>query len=126
MCDVSGVMTPRLTLRDWRMEDAGDLASILEDPEVMRYSMTGPLDQSARHAWLVTRVALAPGSSLLGPRAMELKETGRVIGYVSIERTGACRGRHEAELGIRMARAYWDRGLAREAIQSLLAAAPRC
>ena len=110
--------THRLILRRYRIEDAEDMFSNwASDPEVTRF-LTWPTHKSVD----VTRYLLNDWI----PRyedgryfnwAIELKETGSVIGNIAVtilhEETEA------AELGYCMGRAFWGRGIMPEAIRAV-------
>ena len=113
------IETDRLILRRFRSEDAEDMyANWASDPEVTRF-LTWPTHASVD----VTKSLLADWI----PRyedggyfnwAMESKETGQVIGNISVvklrEDTGA------ADMGYCMGRAWWGRGLMPEALKAVM------
>ncbi len=114
------IETERLRLRAWGWRDLAALTRLLSDPEVMRFSDHGPLGVDAVRTWLEEAKANAPGGSALGMRAIALRSSGAVIGYVSLlpaaERTQA----GDVELGVRLTQAHWRQGYAREAARRVI------
>ena len=110
--------TPRLTLREPRAEDAADLFILRSDPEVMRY-IPRPLATSVED--VVALLEMINGFTERNERinwAMELKDTGQVIGllgYVNIKAE-----HHRAEVGYSTARAWQRRGYTREALAEVV------
>jgi RimJ/RimL family protein N-acetyltransferase len=105
------VETERLLLRHFKHEDLDDYARISADPEVMRYIGKGqPL--SREDAW--RSLAFHSGHWQLrgfGQWAVELKETGRLIGRIGLFMPEGWPG---LEVGWLLDREYWGRGLATE------------
>ena len=105
------VETERLRLRHFKHEDLDDYARISADPEVMRYIGKGqPL--SREDAW--RSMAFHSGHWQLrgfGQWAIELKETGRLIGRIGLFMPEGWPG---LEVGWLLDREYWGRGLATE------------
>ncbi|MCE8019296.1 GNAT family N-acetyltransferase [Halomonas sp. MCCC 1A11036] len=111
--------TPRLFLRPLATSDLPELAAILADPEVMRYSLRGVCDEMA------TRVFLdwcfdCYINHRTGPLALVDRNSGEFVGFcgVSPERV---KGSAVLSLGYRLARRYWGQGLATEAATAALA-----
>lgn len=107
------IKTPRLILRHFKPEDIDPLAAILGDPEVMRYSISGVKTRSQTQefiAWVLSNYQKYG----FGLYAVTLRETKQLIGYCGLlvwyfeEAT-------EIEIGYRLARKYWGKGLATEA-----------
>lgn len=118
---VTTLRTPRLTLRRWREDDVAPMAAINADPEVMRWVGDG----SARD-----RAATEDGIAAwereweqrgLGPFAVEVRETGRLAGMAGLTVPDFLPEILPAvELGWRLGRPYWGRGLATEAARVVL------
>jgi RimJ/RimL family protein N-acetyltransferase len=114
------VATERLDLRPHRMADLDDLTRYHSDPEVVRY-IPWPertLDETRRALEARTRqgVVFEQGSWLV--LAMEVRETGRVIGEVLLKYAAAddrC-----GELGYAMAADVQGQGYASEAARAML------
>lgn len=115
-------VTARLHLRSWSRGDLDALEGILGDPEVMRHSLSGPLERAARQAWLAERIAHQDeqGPAQHGPmhRAICLRGSEHAIGYASLTPID-----QDAELGVRLARGFWGRGIAQEGAGALIARA---
>ena len=109
--------TPRLLLRMFRESDLDAYAQMCGDPEVMRYLNDGePL--SREDAW--RHMAMVVGHWSLrgfGLWAVELKETGAMIGRIGCYRP---EGWPELEVGWALRRHYWGRGYATEGARASL------
>ena len=113
------IETDRLILRRFRSEDAEDMyANWASDPEVTRF-LTWPTHSSVD----VTKAILSDWI----PRykdggyynwAMEYKDTGKVIGNISVVRL--IESIDAAEMGYCMSRAYWGQGLMPEALSAVM------
>lgn len=110
--------TERLLLRRWRSDDEFAMARINRDPEVGRY-LNRPVDEPAIAAFYGL-VGEHWDSHGFGPWALELLEPGlegRFIGFAGLAYAPpflAEAGR-APELGWRLDRSVWGRGLATEA-----------
>jgi RimJ/RimL family protein N-acetyltransferase len=111
--------TTRLRLRQWRGSDRAPFADLNADPAVMEY-FPAPISREASDA------AIDLWQSQIAERgwsnwAVELVEAGQFIGFVglSVPRRmlpfSPC-----VEIGWRLARPYWGRGLATEAARGAL------
>ena len=107
--------TPRLTLRQFQKGDLGALAAILSDPEVMRFSVTGPMSRE-QVATMLEHVEHSYRENGFGLWAVEHR-SGLMIGYCGLI-TQDVDGRREIEIGYRLARNYWGGGLATEAARA--------
>ena len=120
--DVTNVRieTPRLILRPWRMEDLPDLneyASVPGVGEMAGWSAHKSMEESEA----ILKLFIEEKKTL----ALELKESGKVIGSVGLEkaiyedfRRIFKRGR---EVGYVLSKAYWGRGLMPEAVKAVMA-----
>ena len=118
-CGTQAMETSRLVLRRFRAEDAQDMfANWASDPEVTRF-LTWPVHSSAD-------VSLAVLNDWI-PRytygtyfnwAMEWKETGSVIGNISVVKLNEATA--SADLGYCMSRAFWGCGIMPEALRAIL------
>ncbi len=110
--------TPRLTLRKMRMSDAPDVYRYAKDPEVARHVLW-EAHQSVWETRAYIRYLLWQyRSSLPGSWAIELKETGKVvgtIGYMSYNADNAT-----VEVGYSLAREQWGKGLMTEALTAVI------
>jgi RimJ/RimL family protein N-acetyltransferase len=111
------IQTPRLLLRTWRPEDEEPMAAINADPEVMRYinSPTAPADTRRLH---VARLAHWEQHGF-GPFALQAREgdwAGELLGFAGVAHPSFLPAlAHRPEIGWRLARRAWGRGLATEA-----------
>lgn len=110
--------TPRLILRPFVPEDAGDLYDYARDPRVGPPAGWPPHKNEEESLEIIRTVFAAPNVF-----AMELKETGRVVGSVGLT------GRHpvgehpdcpDDEAGYSLRADLWGKGLMPEAMNSVL------
>lgn len=113
------IETKRLILRRFTLEDAEDMFNgWCNDPEVSRY-LTWPPHGNVE----VTRNILKDWISNYENGdyfnwAMELKETGKIVGNISVVKI-----REEiasADIGYCMSRAYWGQGFMPEALKAVM------
>src|SRR4051812_16219943 len=112
------VQTPRLILRHFTPGDIEAMTAIFADPEVMRFSDGVRSPQWVR-SWIANWINDYYPKWHFGPWAVLDKETSTVIGYAGLTRFPERCADHEAEIGFRLARAHWQRGLATEAAQAV-------
>jgi len=111
--------TGRLVLRGWRDDDRDAWAAMNADPVVMRY-FPDPLTREQADAML-DRMNAALEAQGWGLWALERLDTGELIGF-----TGLAVPRYDlpftpcVEVGWRLARSAWGRGLATEAAREAL------
>ena len=111
--------TERLILRKWRESDREAFARMNADPLVMEH-FPALLSREESDA-LVDRAEAHLEQHGFGPWAAELRETAEFIGYV-----GLVIPQFEAaftpcvEIGWRLAREYWGKGLATEGARALV------
>lgn len=113
---------PRIRLRPWRNEDADALAALNADPEVMRH-FAAPLSRAESDAMLAAmREREARDGFCFW--AAELRDGARFAGFCGLQRVSFdARFAPAVEIGWRLARPFWGRGLAREAASLALDAA---
>jgi RimJ/RimL family protein N-acetyltransferase len=114
--------TGRMLLRRFTEADAGSLATLYGDPQVMRFISPQPLSRTevaARilPAYLLEYRELADG---LGSFAAVEKETGLLAGRFSLKPATSYGLTGGTELGYRLHPAFWGRGLATEGARSLI------
>lgn len=105
-----------MILRPFREEDAEDLFAYARDPRVGPAAGWPPHQSLEDSLGIIRTVFAAPGAA-----AVELKETGRVIGSV-----GFTDSHHtllpgpDDEIGYALSPAYWGRGLIPEAVKAVM------
>ncbi|WP_165818406.1 GNAT family N-acetyltransferase [Frankia canadensis] len=118
---VEALSTPRLLLRRWRPEDEAAIAEMNRDPQVARY-LNRPVDPATVEAFL-GRMVQHWQEHGYGPWILESHEpdhAGEVLGFAGLAHVPpflAAAG-SRPELGWRLCRAAWGRGLATEAARA--------
>lgn len=109
--------TDRLTFRRLRECDVDRLVDLDADPEVMRYLTGGVPTPRARVEQVVARVLSEYARGIPG-RWLAFDAGGGFVGWFGLDPDG---GRaDEREIGYRLRRPYWRRGLATEGGRELL------
>ena len=109
------IETERLVLRPWREDDAADLYRFACDPEV------GPAAGWAPHRDVadslnVLRTILMKDQTW----AITIKPSDEPVGSVGVFPGGQAEQHGEYEIGYWVARPFWGRGIAPEAVKALL------
>lgn len=105
--------TQRLVLREFQPEDFRELAPILADPQVMKFSPTGvlslPQTQEKIDSFITSYKKFG-----FGKWAIIFKQSNQLIGYcgIAVEQIDH---QHEKEIGYRLDSRFWGKGLATEA-----------
>jgi len=119
MTEIIEFNTERLLLRQWRQGDRAPFAALNADPEVMA-CFPELLDRQASDA-LADRCQALITARGWGFWAVEMRDSGDFLGFVGLHEPvqtlpfSPC-----VEIGWRMARQYWGRGLAFEAARGAL------
>ena len=127
----SNLGTARLLLRRFTPADEDDLVALDGDPEVMRYLSGGPATPREQiHERVLPRfIALSAQSSALGYWAAEGRDDGTFLGWFALHPVAgdAAAGgwvdtddHAQVELGYRLRREAWGRGLATEGSRALI------
>ncbi|WP_162651733.1 GNAT family N-acetyltransferase [Lentilitoribacter sp. Alg239-R112] len=114
------IETKRLRLRRWQMGDLIYLVPLLTDIDVMKFSAHGPLRPTELETWLQNTIAQTSAKTSFGMRAIERKSDNIVIGYVNISKDLDRIEPGDVELGLRLAKEYWQRGHAYEAATAMI------
>ncbi len=114
---IDELLTDRLRLRGWRPMDAGPLAAMNSDPEVMRYIGSGVRSYAKALAEAEAFIA-ADGAGRRDLWAIETLADGEFHGWAALMPFD---GSAETEIGYRLCRASWGRGIATEAAARLIA-----
>jgi len=109
--------SPRFRLRLPAPADTAMLAEIDMDPEVMRYITDEPLTYERALRWAKLRIELDSYRWNLGIRLIEDRATSELHGWVTLQKLDWM---DEIELGYRLRRASWGRGIATEASTRML------
>lgn len=109
------IVTERLILRPLHPTDAADVLTFRGDSEVQKFDDPPLLTVEEVAAEIEERIREA-AEQKCRPFGIVLKETGRVIGSVSVWNWDSYH-RH-AEVGYGIARKYWGQGLGQEAVRA--------
>jgi RimJ/RimL family protein N-acetyltransferase len=111
--------TKRLLLRHWRDADRADFARLNADPEVMRH-FPAPLEAHQSDA-LLRRIASDLEERGWGLWALEERDSGALVGFTGLAPVAFVAPFTPAvEIGWRLVRSHWGRGLAGEAARAAL------
>ncbi len=114
------LQTERLLLRRWRAADLGALAEMNADPQVMEH-FPATLSR-AEAALLLARLEAGFERDGYGFWAVALREDGALAGFVGLSPVPDDIPLAPAvEVGWRLGRDFWGRGIAREAAAAALA-----
>jgi ribosomal-protein-alanine N-acetyltransferase len=114
---MSVLETERLVLRPFRADDLDDLCAVLGDPEVARFIGTGQPRGREEVRERLQRILDHWQEHGFGLWVLIAKEGGGFVGHCGV---GYLHGRGDAELSYTLARPYWGRGLATEAVKRVL------
>jgi ribosomal-protein-alanine N-acetyltransferase len=104
----------RVFLRHFHVADLDAMAEVFGDPEVMHFG-PGPQPREWVRRWLHGCLEDYHQKWGFGLWAIVHRADRRVLGYCGLTRFDDIDGRPEIELGYRLARPFWGRGLATEA-----------
>lgn len=117
MTDV--LQTPRLTLRRFTAADAPAMFRLGNDPVVMRYIGSSPMQsEDEALAYLQSHPLADYQRTGFGRLAMVWPATGEIIGFCGLKWVDEING---FDLGYRLLQTYWGQGLAFEAAVAVLA-----
>ncbi len=112
--------TDRLLLRHWRDSDREAFAAMNADPEVMRH-FVATLDAEDSDA-LLHRISRELEERGWGLWALEERASGHLLGFTGLSPVPfAAPFTPAVEIGWRLVRSHWGRGLASEAARASLA-----
>jgi RimJ/RimL family protein N-acetyltransferase len=116
------VEAERLLLRGWRDEDLEPYARMCADPEVMRFIGGGSILTREESDGQISRFLRHWDERGFGLWVLEEKEGGAFVGFAGLaHQEDWVRGEHKTEVGWRLDRAFWGRGLATEAARASVA-----
>ncbi|MFF9162275.1 GNAT family N-acetyltransferase [Streptomyces longwoodensis] len=108
--------TPRLILRRWREDDVGPMAAVNGDPEVMRWIRDGGVLDERQTRARIRAWEHEWESRGFGLFAVEVRATGELAGFTGLSVPEYLPEVLPAvEVGWRLGRPHWGRGLATEA-----------
>lgn len=107
-----------MLIRTLSADDVPALAILLADPAVMRYSIRGVLTTEQTAGFVAWCIGLYHQHGY-GPWALIEKGSARFIGFCGLN-LESIEGVEEIHVGYRLARPFWGRGLATEAVQAVL------
>jgi len=110
--------TERLVARQLSFQDLPALTEILNDPEVMKYSVRGVCDEDATRKFIDWCMGCY-SSHGIGPWAFLEKASGNLIGFCGIG-PELVDGVEEINLGYRLARKFWNQGFATESVMGVM------
>lgn len=114
------IETPRLALRRWEPRDLDPFAAINSDPEVMEHFPSALSRQES--AELIERIEAGFEADGLGLWAVEPRGEDAMVGFVGLNPVPEQMPFSPAvEVGWRLARSQWGRGIATEAARAAIA-----
>ena len=113
------IETKNLILREFVMEDAPALQKILSDKDVMRFSIWGPLDLEATKVFLEKTAIGSYKTDGFGKWAVIHKDTNTLIGSCGLLNEDIGNNEIKTELGYRLAKEFWGKGLGTEAASAV-------
>jgi ribosomal-protein-alanine N-acetyltransferase len=109
--------TARTILRQYSLEDVPVLMTILGDSDVMHFSIRGPMDEEAIRIFIEKTIEDYKKEGI-GKWAIIDKQTKQLIGTCGLHK-GPIDGIDYIELGYRLAKTYWGRGIGTEVAQAV-------
>ena len=109
------IETERLILREFELSDLDDFSTIMANPEVMRFSISGPWNPEQTKRFLENcLVDYSKERWGFGRWAVVNKKDDRLIGFSGLARWGDIDGSAEVEIGYRLLPEYWGQGFGTE------------
>jgi len=113
------IITPRLLIREFKMDDVDSYFQVFSDPDVVRYVPWRPHASIQETSRFISRIIADRNRQ---PRtnyefAIELRSESRLIGYTILQVNFKNRS---AERGIFLRKSEWNKGLATEAQSAIL------
>ncbi len=114
------ILTPRLVLRNWTLDDLPAAHAIYSHPEVMRWSPAGPSPSLEATRAILEEHLASYAQHGIGKWAVALRATGEVIGYCGVAMELVHGLTPEPELGYRLLPEFQGQGYATEAARAAL------
>lgn len=115
---VTIAQTDRLNIRELKTDDTSVLSKILGDPSVMEFSSNGPLTEADTEMFIEWCTASYQQHGY-GQWASIDKASGQLIGFSGLSHA-ELDGVDEVEVAYRLAKHHWGKGLATEAVRSVI------
>ncbi|MFG2843564.1 GNAT family N-acetyltransferase [Kitasatospora sp. NPDC048296] len=113
--------TSRLVLRRWRESDVPAMAAVNADPEVMRWIRDGRVLSPEETRLWVERIERNWEAEGFGLFAVEWRASGELVGFTGLAvPTFLPEVLPAVEIGWRLGRPFWGRGIATEAATAAL------
>lgn len=112
------IETPHLILRTVRIEDVPDIYAYAKDEAVARFMAWEAHKSVEETTWLVSGWIAADSSSGGIGWTIELKETGKAVGAISLWEINHIK--KDAEISYSLYADYWSRGLMTEACVAVI------
>lgn len=106
--------TERLILREFTIDDLDAFALLMADPEVMRFSLNGPMNKEQAKEYFQKRILDHYSHYGYGLYAVVQKTDNSPVGFVGLMSQNID-GESKTELGYRLYPKHWGKGLATEA-----------
>ncbi|MDQ3082625.1 MAG: GNAT family N-acetyltransferase, partial [Gemmatimonadota bacterium] len=117
--ELTTIQGREIVLRQLVDQDAPAMLSIFGDPEVMRFWSSPPLNNLVAAAKLISEIRTAFNERRLFQWGFSSREGGEVLGTCTLFNLDLAHRR--AEVGFALRRDLWGRGLASDALGSLIA-----
>lgn len=113
--NIPTLVTPRLCLRPWAIEDAGALHAILQEKDLLRYFPNTVPPSLERVQWYIDHQLQHWQERGCGHWAVAGQEAGALLGWVGLEYLPEL---DETEVAYLLSTRAWGKGLATEAAQA--------
>ncbi|WP_419832283.1 GNAT family N-acetyltransferase [Endozoicomonas atrinae] len=110
--------TSRLRIREISESDLDNLCEMLADEKVMEFSVNGPMSKPQTLDF-INWCQSSYNDHGIGPWALVSKIDGAFIGFAGLSKE-FIDGVEEIHIGYRLARKYWNKGFATEAVSSIV------
>ena len=100
------IKTPRLLIREFTSSDFPDFAHLMADSQVMRFSLSGPMNQELAKEYFERRILGYYQTHGFGLWALFLEDTKEFIGLAGLI-SQTIDGVEEVELAYRLHPHYW-------------------
>ncbi len=114
------ILTPRLVLRNWTLEDLPAAHALYANPEVMHWSRTGPSASMEETRAILEGHMASYRQHGIGKWAVALRRDGTVIGHCGVTMEPVRDLTPEPELGYRLLPGFQGQGYATEAAKAAL------